>query len=403
MMERRFFTESLLQDHPKEKMLFLAGPRQVGKTTLAQTVLNQMIGLYLNNDIQSHRKKIREGLDLLADLRVQSNFPMIVFDEIHKLNKFKSYLKGFYDENRGSARIWVTGSGRLDLYQKGGDSLLGRYFLYHIHPFTISDVQKTKTVSLSEFLEKILKDLNKSKISISYQDLLEFGGFPEPLIKKDKSFYQRWIKTRKQRLIFEDIRDLTRIQDLNRLEQLVDILPSRVGSPLSINSLREDIGVAFETIDSWIQALEKVYYIYTIAPYSKKITRAIRKEKKLYFWDWSEIKDPGTRFENFIVSHWKKTIDYWNDFGISNAEMHYIRDKEKREIDLVISINKKPELLIEIKSSDLQPSPHLFRFGDAIGCKNFLQIVNIPDTHRIVKVSGRTVVVASPDIVFGIL
>jgi len=403
MMERRFFTESLLQDHPKEKMLFLAGPRQVGKTTLAQTVLNQMIGLYLNYDIQSHRKKIREGFDLLADLRVQSNFPMIVFDEIHKLNKFKSYLKGFYDENRGSARIWVTGSGRLDLYQKGGDSLLGRYFLYHIHPFTISDLQETQTVSLSEFLEKILKDLVKSKKSQYYQDLLEFGGFPEPFIKKDKSFYHRWIKTRKQRLIQEDIRDLTRIQDLNRLEQLVDILPSRVGSPLSINSLREDIGVAFETIDSWIHALEKVYYIYTIAPYSKKITRAIRKEKKLYFWDWSEIKDPGIRFENFIVSHWKKTIDYWNDFGISNAEMHYIRDKEKREIDLVISINKKPELLIEIKSSDLQPSPHLIRFGDAIGCKNFLQIVNIPDTHRIVKVSGRSFVVASPDIVFGIL
>lgn len=200
----------------------------------------------------------------------------------------------------------MTGSGRLDLYQKGGDSLLGRYFLYHIHPFTISDVQETKTVSLSEFLEKILKDLNKAKTSNSYQDLLEFGGFPEPYLKKDKSFYNRWIKTRKQRLIFEDIRDLTRIQDLNRLEQLVDILPSRVGSPLSINSLREDIGVAFETIDSWIQALEKIYYIYTIAPYSKKIARAIRKEKKLYFWDWSEIKDPGIRFENFIVSHWKK-------------------------------------------------------------------------------------------------
>ena len=218
----------------EEKMLFLAGPRQVGKTTLAQTVLNQMIGLYLNYDIQSHRKKIREGFDLLADLRVQSNFPMIVFDEIHKLNKFKSYLKGFYDENRGSARIWVTGSGRLDLYQKGGDSLLGRYFLYHIHPFTISDLQETQTVSLSDFLEKILKDPVKSKKSQYYQDLLEFGGFPEPFLKKDKSFYHRWIKTRKQRLIQEDIRDLTRIQDLNRLEQLVDILPSRVGSPLSI-------------------------------------------------------------------------------------------------------------------------------------------------------------------------
>lgn len=397
-MNRKVLLDSLLQMHPAEKMLFLAGPRQVGKTTLAKNALAIHPGLYFNYDIPLDRRKILREIDLLSDVRGKLKKPFVVFEEIHKMTKFKAFLKGFFDANQNDARIWVTGSGRLDLYQRGGDSLVGRYFLYHLHPLTISELRNKQVLPPKSFWEKIQKFENSQ---FSYLDLLEFGGFPEPYFKNEKSFYRRWRDSRKHRLIQEDIRDLTRIQYLDRLEQLVDLLPTKVGSPLSLNSLREDLSVSFETIDLWIKTLERVYYIYSLSPYAKNITRALRKEKKMYLWDWSQVTDPAAKFENFVVSHWKRTIDYWNDFGVCTADLLYIRDKEKREVDLVVVVDKKPFLLIEIKLSDPTPSPNLLRFGESIGCKNFLQIINVPNTFKIVQASKTRTLIASPEMVFG--
>jgi predicted AAA+ superfamily ATPase len=396
-MDSRPYLPDFLIHHPVDKMLFLAGPRQVGKTTLAKAVLTKYPGVYLNYDIPADRKKLKNETDLLSNHRLEFKKPTIIFDEIHKMTRFKNFLKGFFDENQHSARIWVTGSGRLDLYQKGGDSLLGRYFLYHLHPFTISELRQVRL----ESPEKSWDNLKTSKLGpFNYESLLKFGGFPEPYTKHDASFYRRWSETRKQRILREDIRDLTRIQDIDRLESLVELLPSKVGSLLSINSIREDLEVAFETAESWLTVLERVYYIYFIKPYSKKITRGIRKEKKIYFWDWATLTDPGIRFENFVVSHFKRAVDYWNDFGLAKAELFFIRDKEKREVDLLLTVEGKPFCLIEIKLSDKDPSPNLIRFGKAIGCYRFLQVVNLPNTKQLVRSGGQEILIASPDIVF---
>ncbi len=396
-MDSRPYLPDFLIHHPVDKMLFLAGPRQVGKTTLAKAVLTKYPGVYLNYDIPADRKKLKNETDLLSNHRLEFKKPTIIFDEIHKMTRFKNFLKGFFDENQHSARIWVTGSGRLDLYQKGGDSLLGRYFLYHLHPFTISELRQVRL----ESPERSWDNLKTSKSGpFNYESLLNFGGFPEPYTKHDASFYRRWSETRKQRILREDIRDLTRIQDIDRLESLVELLPSKVGSLLSINSIREDLEVAFETAESWLTVLERVYYIYFIKPYSKKITRGIRKEKKIYFWDWATLTDPGIRFENFVVSHFKRAVDYWNDFGLAKAELFFIRDKEKREVDLLLTVEGKPFCLIEIKLSDKDPSPNLIRFGKAIGCYRFLQVVNLPNTKQLVRAGGQEILIASPDIVF---
>ena len=385
--------------HPVEKMVFLAGPRQVGKTTIAQSLLSSLPdgGMYLNYDIPAHRRLIISGNDLLSDLRKPKKRPMVVFDEIHKMAKFKAFLKGFYDENKNDSRIWVTGSGRLDLFQKGGDSLLGRYFLYHLHPFSIGELTKQKLIE-PETCWKNFEDSNTK--NFDYKSLLDFGGFPEPLFKGEKSFHKRWITSRKDRITREDIRDLTRIQDLDRLEKLIDLLQFKIGSPLSVNSLREDLSVAFETIEAWLETLARVYYIYFLKPFSNKINRAIRKERKMYFWDLSTISDPGAKFENFVVSHFQKACNAWNDFGISEAELCYSRDKEKREVDIVLLIDKKPFLLAEVKLSDTDPSPHLLRFSEATGCKRLVQIVNIPKTKKTFKKDGKLIYIVSPENLF---
>ncbi len=382
-----------------DKMVFLAGPRQVGKTTIAQSYLSLQKngGVYLNYDIPTHRKLITSGVDLLAEIRKPKKSPLIVFDEIHKMAKFKAFLKGFYDENKNDCKIWVTGSGRLDLFQKGGDSLLGRYFLYHLHPFSIGEISKAKLTEPEKFWKNFTESDTKKS---NYSTLLEFGGFPEPFFRQDKSFHRRWIVSRKERITREDIRDLTRIQDIDRLEKLVELLHYKIGSPLSVNSLREDLQVSFETIESWLETLVRVYYVYFLKPFSNKINRAIRKERKLYFWDWSTITDPSAKFENFSVSHFFKACDRWNDFGIATAELCYIRDKEKREVDILLLVNKKPFLLAEIKQRDTEVSPHLLRFAEMIGCDKLVQIVNIPGTKKCIKRNGRLIYVVSPENIF---
>jgi predicted AAA+ superfamily ATPase len=286
-MDRRLLTR-LQKHHPLEKMILLPGPRQVGKTTLAQMALESWPdnGVYLNWDISNHRRRILSGEDLLADGRRPAKRPMIVFDELHKMRHFKSWLKGFYDEFRDEAAVWVTGSGRLDLYQKGSDSLLGRYFLYRLHPFSLGELHGFKNEDISPDPEEGWKNFVSGDLkSVDIGPLLNFGGFPEPYLKQDKSFHTRWVRSRRELITHEDVRDLTRIEDVDRLEHLVGLLNPRIASPLSLNSLREDLGVAFETVRGWIQTLERLYYIYSVPPYSHRLQRAIKRERKYYYWD----------------------------------------------------------------------------------------------------------------------
>ena len=370
-------------------MILLAGPRQVGKTTIAQMALESWPdkGVYLNWDIAGHRKRILSGEDLLADWRRPAKRPMIVFDELHKMRRFKSWLKGFYDEFSKETAVWVTGSGRLDLYQKGSDSLLGRYFLYRMHPFSLGELHGLKKE------DDLLDPEQRWKIFINgdlkgadIEPLLTFGGFPEPYLKQEKSFHSRWIRSRRELITHEDVRDLTRIEDVDRLEHLVRLLNPRVASPLSINSLREDLDVAFETVRGWLYTLERLYYIFAVAPYSHRLQRALKREKKYYYWDWSEVKDGSARLENFIMSHLLKTCHTWSDFGLGEFKLWYIRDREKREVDALITRDNQPWLMVEVKLNDLNVSKSLQRFAGLLNCNKIVQVVGSDNVYRQVRV-----------------
>jgi len=353
---------------------------------------------YLNWDISSHRRRILSDEDLLAEWRRPAKRPMIIFDELHKMRRFKSWLKGFYDEYKDDAAVWVTGSGRLDLYRKGGDSLLGRYFLYRMHPLSLGEIQKIATVNSLTAPDEGWETFSNGEIkNEDIESLLNLGGFPEPYLKQEKTFHKRWLRSRRERITHEDVRDLTRIEDVDRLEYLVQLLNPRIASPLSLNSLREDIDVAFETIRGWIATLERFYYIYGIKPYSHRLQRAIKREKKYYFWDWSEVQDEAARFENFVMSHLLKACHIWTDFGLGDFRLWYLRDREKREVDALITRDNAPWLMAEVKLKDIKVSKPLQRFARLLNCERVVQVVKSKGIYRQVKIDSRIYHVVSAE------
>jgi uncharacterized protein len=202
------------------------------------------------------------------------------------------------------------------------------------------------------------------------------------------------VRLRRTQLTHEDLRDLTRIADLDRLELLVDLLNPRVGSPLSLNSLRGDLEVAFETVRAWVAALERVYYVFGVPPYGR-LERSLTHARKLYYWDWSELRDEPARLENLVVSHLHKACHAWTDFGVGDFDLWYLRDKEKREVDALVTRDRRPWLLVEVKTADQDVSPSLVRFAAALGCPRAAQLVLTPAVHRRVKLDGATFHVAS--------
>ena len=344
--------EEVVEEHLKKdrQMIFLVGPRQVGKTTTSLEVSSERPKhFYLSWDSQKDQSLIRKGAEAIGEaigLDVYSStVPIVVFDELHKYRKWKLFLKGFFDKYSKNAQILVTGSARLDVYKAGGDSLMGRYFLYRLHPFSVGEIVRPyyRTYELAE-----------EAVEIDDRDftaLLDFGGFPEPFIKRDKAFSTRWKKLRFQQLFKEDIRDLTKIQAFSEIELLAEFLQAQAGSLTNYTSLANKIGVSVDTITRWIKILQSFYYCFSIQPWTKNITRSLLKEPKIYLWDWSLIEDRGSRIENFMAAHLLKAVHYWNDIGLGDYSLHYLRDKEKREVDFLVSKNKKPWFLVEVKSS----------------------------------------------------
>lgn len=370
MIKHRYLQKFIISDL-KNKMVFIGGPRQVGKTTLAKYIgeNNYKKYNYLNWDSREDRKTILQG-------KFRAESKLVIFDEIHKYKQWKNYIKGEFDKYKNQFHILVTGSARFDLYKKGGDSLMGRYHYYRLHPFSLSEALGIEPKI------KIFKELFFNSAKKNYKiftDLLAFGGFPEPFIKKDYKTLRRFHNERMDRLVKEDIRDIEQIRDLSALQILVEILPSRVGSLLSLNNLREDLQVAHKTISSWVDILERFYYIFRIYPFSVKTIKSLRKEPKMYLWDWSQIEDEGIKLENIIASHLLKTVHFLYDTQGHKAELHFLRDIEGREVDFLITVNKKPWIAVEVKSSDQQPSKHL---------KYFSQKLKIPFVFQVIKETG---------------
>ncbi|MDD5009243.1 MAG: ATP-binding protein [Syntrophorhabdaceae bacterium] len=372
------------------KMVFLTGPRQVGKTTFAKEWLkgSGMEDMYFNWDDPSVAREYRRNPLIfrnLIDEKYRRSPVPIVFDEIHKQRDWRNILKGFYDTNKGRMTLLVTGSARLGLYRKTGDSLVGRYLLYQIFPLGLPEVVadfsriagENVDFSDGEGFIRAIRSINIKGRDESLSRLLTYGGFPEPFSKASQRFFTRWQREYRTLLTREDVRDLSRVSDIRGIEQLAEILPSKVGSPLSINSLREDLGCHYATIVNWIHILAQLYLLFTVRPWHKRITRSIKKEVKLYFFDWTTVPDTGYRFENFIAVTLLRMAARLTETGLGTYEIMYVRDREKREVDFVLVKNGKPVALFEAKEGDTRISPAGKYFAGKLGVP-FYQIVNKP-------------------------
>lgn len=322
----------------------------MGKTTLCLTFLEtpSIEGpAYLNWDDLSARLKIKN-----AELPIDEK--IVCFDEIHKFKNWRSLLKGIYDVKKNRYKFLVTGSARLDHYRKGGDSLLGRYRYLRLHPLSIGELHSY--------------DLNTT------ESLLKFGGFPEPFFNASERNLKLWQRERTYRIINDDIRDLERVKEISALELLADNLPARIGSPLSVKNLSNDLEAHHATVKNWLQMLDNVYLSFRISPFGSPQIRAVKKEQKLYLWDWSSVEDKGIRFENMVASQLLKYCHFLEDSEGDKMELRFLRDTDRREIDFVVVKNKKPLFAVECKTGEKHLSPHIEYFKKRTAIPRFYQV-----------------------------
>ena len=376
-------------------MLFIAGPRQCGKTSLARKFLEEKgcSSLYYNWDLEKVRRWYREDPDFFVKdaSRLPMKKPYVVLDEIYKLSRWKNILKGIYDEYQHMIKIIVTGSARLDLLRRGGDSLVGRYTLAHLFPFSLREWagsinkkplswlhQDGDWHNMAQSLDEKLG--NSPRVS---NDLVEsyfkFGPFPAPLLSGSEKRSRKWHRDYATLLVREDLRDLSSIRELDRISHLVELLPDRVGSPLSLRSLAEDIQANHSTVKNWLEALHRLYLIWPLRPYYGKLHRVLRKEPKWYFLDWTFAGRESSQFENMIASALYRFVTSLNDQGWPDVKLHFVRTYDKKEIDFILTLDKKPILAIESKLGEKKFPAQLRRFRQSVkGDFPVLQVVNQP-------------------------
>jgi uncharacterized protein len=345
------------------KMVLVSGPRQSGKTTLARAILERRhraaTTRYLNWDDDEARTRI-----------LRHEFPhdgLVVFDELHKYTRWRNLLKGLYDTHHRALRILVTGSARLDLYRRGGDSLQGRYHHLRLHPLSLKEA------------------------GCSLRDLLTLGPFPEPLLGGSAQAARRWSRQYRTRLVREDVASLERVEELGALEQLSVRLPALVGSPLSLNALREDLQVAHRTVERWIEILERLMFVFRLSPFGPPRIKAVRKSRKHYLFDWTTVEDQGARFENLLGFHLLKECHYLEDVEGQDTELRFFRDVEGREVDFVQLRAGQPIRFVECKLAETTISPALLYLRRKFPGVEALQVVSTPGIDRVAREGVRLV------------
>ncbi len=351
-MQRRYLQALIEAVLASRKMAFVGGPRQVGKTTLALELLGagatEKHPAYFNWDDPRAAARLRR-------VELPAAEPLLVFDEIHKYARWRNLVKGIYDVEKSERRIVVTGSARLDYYRKGGDSLANRYRYFRLHPFS-------------------LREMGADASRVELEALLRFGGFPEPLFRQDETELRIWQRDRISRVVRDDLRDLEHVREVSLVEHLVDLLPARVGSPLSVANLANDLQVDHKTVERWLQILENMYVCFRVPPWGMPRIRAVKKERKLYLWDWSPVEDAGPRFENLVAAQLLKYCHFIEDTEGFPMELRYLRDTDRREVDFVVLRKGKPLFAVECKVSDRSADPALWYFAERTGIPRFFQV-----------------------------
>lgn len=374
MIERPRVYRAMLAEHlgKYRQMALVAGPRQVGKTTVCRS----LGGAYLNWDNLDDRRRLLQGPGVLAEAlgldRLRATPPVAVLDEIHKHTQWKRLLKGFFDTYGGQVRLLVTGSSRLDVFRRGGDSLMGRYFLYRMHPWSVAECLHTSLPN---------REIRPaSEVSTADWDALwEHGGFPEPFWQRDSRFSRRWRSLRQEQLAREDLREVAQVANLGGLEMLMQLLEERSGHPLVYANLAQELQVAVDTVKRWVDLLARMHFGFLVRPWFRNVSKALRKEPKWFRSDWSGLADEGSRAETLVACHLLKAVQGWTDLGLGDFELRYLRDKQKREVDFLVVRDRRPWFLAEVKLSDTNLSPNLGHFQAQTQAPHAFQVVlNLP-------------------------
>ncbi len=380
------------------KMAFVSGPRQVGKTTMSKYLKsNYSQFIYKNWDEVSVKKAwAKDPIKLLEsfDFTKLNESRLLVLDEIHKSKGWKGKLKGLFDTEGENLHFLITGSAKLNVYKKGSDSLMGRYLNFRLHPFSVREVHGLGPLT-PEIVEQKLFLENPKKLKLDFNkinNLFNFSGFPEPYFNQNIKIKNLWSKGRKEKIIREDLMDLSRVQEVSQIETLCTFLPEKIGSPLSVQALKEDLSVSHDSVTRWLSYLKELYYFFDVSPYSKNIKRSLKKEAKIYFYDWTECESEGQKFENFIASHLIKACHFWEDTGEGDFQLKYLRDKEKNEIDFLILKNQKPWFTVECKLSQRNLDVNYKKFQKQLNCPH-IQVIYDQKTFQ--KIDEKTWIMGS--------
>ncbi len=350
MTTKRYLSDFIATDLDK-KITLLSGPRQSGKTTLSKALPFTSME-YLNFDeVGQRRQIISKNWSRMADL--------LIFDELHKMTKWKSWIKGIYDTEGVRPRILVTGSARLDVFRKGSDSLAGRHFLYRMHPFSVAE----------------LRGIDHPEDAL--EGIMSRGGFPEPYLSKSEMDSKRWRMSHLDVILRQDLLDLEQVKNIVGVETLIELLANRVGSTISFRNLAQDLQVTPQTVQRWVLLLERLFVIFLVRPYSKNLARALLKEPKIYFYDTGRVSEAGgAKLENVVACALLKRANFLTDTQGSKCELYYLRDREKREVDFLTTKDNKLEFMVEVKTSDDQFSPSLRYFSERLTPTAAIQLVH---------------------------
>lgn len=356
MEKNHRYLQKYVSNDLNKKMVFISGPRQAGKTTFVKDIIDPKFSIYLNwDDIDDKRSILARNWS--------DEIKLVALDEIHKYSRWKNFLKGTYDTQKAVRNFIVTGSARLDLYKKGQDSMVGRFFSWRLHPLCLSE------------LRNVFNDHRENLIL----KLMELGGFPDPFFQDDPTYAKRWRNERIKLVFRQDINEIENIKDISLLEAFYFLLRERVGSEVVLSNMARDLEIAPKTAKAWLQLLEKTYGLFVVMPFSKNLAKAIVKTPKVYFYDNAEVEgDIGSKFENLVATHLLKKINFLEDSTGDKYELNYLRDRNGHEVDFLVIKNKKPLLLIEAKFSDTNRSKSLYYFKEKLKIEKAVQLVLNP-------------------------
>lgn len=371
------YLDDRVQADLARKMVFLTGPRQVGKTTLSRHLVAQQGGQYLNYDVPADRA-------MILHQRWSPQAPLLVLDEVHKMPGWKSWLKGVYDGKPASQQLLVTGSARLDTFRQSGESLAGRFFGLRLHP-----------LSVREWCEQ-----TGAQPDAALTHLLERGGFPEPCLAPDNEQAERWRRQYFDGLVRNDVLEFSRIQEVGAIRLFAQLLRSRVGSPLSLASIARDLAVSPATLKKYLDILEALFIVFVVRPYHDNIARAVLQSPKVYFYDTGLVEgDEGLRFENLVATALLKQVQWQHDVQGKEAGLHYIRTKDGAEVDFALSEKNQLTQLVECKLSDEKPHRALLRFAQEQAPVQAVQVVrNARHSYAL----GSIQIAAAPDYLMGL-